>query len=226
MKNWIVLTLVALSFNAFAQIPKSSFEGQIGLNANSIASKNYIEPEGVLLGLSLSGGYTYIFKFGLSIGADVMYQRRGFLTNYSATDADGSPIGTLQMRFRHNYLGIPLRVGYHLPLSRQTKIKIEGGFIPSIYMGGSIKQELPNGSLEQNLDNVQSLDIAAIVQLGLIKRISNHWSYSINMAYQRSFTNYLQQDNGLEARHYNVGLSFGLQYHLQLRMRQQGGSKL
>ena len=115
MKNLVFIALIFMTLEVFGQNHLIGITGSVNrTNTRSDIFRSYADPR-----LGISGGitYEYFLKKRFSIGADVVYIRQGFRSNFETPDGQQA-----DYQFHYDYLSVPLKAAY-------TKFNEETNFL-------------------------------------------------------------------------------------------------
>jgi hypothetical protein len=168
---------------------------------------------------ALSGGITYQYLVSryFTVGADLQYSPRGFVTGVKVTDYVGGSLGTVNVGVSYDYLALALKAGVastgrnyffaSLGLTPSYLLKAKSVF-ETVTLGGV---EIKGG--ENELHYVAGFDVGGMVEGGYGFRITKRLAATIAASYQHSFTDfYLGSPVG---RHYLATVSLGIKYALK-----------
>ena len=143
-----------------------------------------------------SGGITseYRFRNPFSCHFDVLYEQRGFNSETTLSDGNGTATGNITMEYHYNYISLPLRVGIH----KGERVYGFGtiGIIPSALLQAyRVVPVFDNqGNQSEPLrvdvkDAADPFDLAGALQFGAGYKFLNQrlWVFS-TLEVQRSFT--------------------------------------
>ncbi|UII26709.1 PorT family protein [Fulvivirga maritima] len=134
----ITLLFVIISWSAIAQDQFISLKG--GLNITKIQSDGLFSPNDARKGFIAGVGYEYHLGTGIFIGADLLYNQRGYTIDAYLMSDNGSNIKEkVTFEYDYNYISLPLKVGYK---SGSTKISAFGnvGLVPSLLVYAEITE--------------------------------------------------------------------------------------
>lgn len=121
MKKLIFILAVVLlvAQEANSQTPYRQFGVKTGLN---IASADFVPGSvttaplnpGALLGGNFSFTFDRVFLRFITMGFELNYINRGYKLPVTYTDVNGVPLGQINMTYRFNYVGLPIKLGFQV----------------------------------------------------------------------------------------------------------------
>lgn len=197
---------------------------QGGINFSNIKRK----PEVVDLlwsnGISVSAQYIHVIREHWRVGAEVMYQERGFSNIVNFTDFLGQPTNNgslLQQKFQ--YLAANFFGGY----TTRGKIGVYAdlGFVPAILLGGKFIQHNftinAKGRREYHGDITTDInpratffntwDIAVCTRVGTYIRLYDKMKLTLGSGFQYSLTPYR---TGPNSYHYLIPILVGAEFKI------------
>ncbi|QSE96074.1 outer membrane beta-barrel protein [Fulvivirga lutea] len=165
---------VGLKFGASLS---NSYQNEVFDDTNNLTS--------VLAGLN----YNYFLNEKYHLDADLLYLTRGFNFEIFLRDAEGNQIGVEEAQFNYRYVSIPIKVGRHFGSTLSGYVNV--GIVPSILIKATHETPAFLGRPEENLDvtdQVRSLDIGGIVELGGNYNLSDKLTLGLIASYLMSFT--------------------------------------
>ena len=219
MKTMKYIFLLLLTFVTVTANGQNHFIGvKGGVNWTNVTAKNFVSDINYRTGFAVGLSYDYIFKKNFIVGADILYNQRGFTTDIIFTDEHGNLTGQkATMNYNYDYLTIPLKVGYHYGKSFYCFVNI--GLTPAILMDAQTiipKIKFLPSEKHDVTDRVNKFDIGGIIEIGVgYKFIDRFWLYS-SFSYQNSFTTITNSDYfaNSKIRHNGMTISIGLKYAL------------
>jgi outer membrane protein W len=134
---------------------------------------------------------------GYSIGLNLGYQiSKRFSINsglFFANRAQSSKSASLASisNFTNNiyYLDLPLKFNYYL-LSKKSKLYLTGGANFSYFLANNVsyRKESNNEVLSSKGDDLNSINIAGIIGIGIDVPIYKRWAFNFEVNYQHAFT--------------------------------------
>jgi len=185
---------------------------------NVTANNNFASDINYRTGFATGFSYDYIFKKNFIIGADILYNQRGFTNDIIFIDENGNPTGQkATTNFNYDYLTIPLKVGYNY--GKTFYCFANTGLTPAILIDAqTITPKIEFLPSEQNdvTDRVNKFDIGGIVEVGGGYKFEDRFWLYLSFSYQRSFTTITSSDYfaNLKIRHNGMAINIGLKYAL------------
>ncbi|MDL2254841.1 PorT family protein [Bacteroidales bacterium OttesenSCG-928-J16] len=222
MKNILLILLTAMAMNVAGQGHLVGVKG--GVNFTNITSK-YLKDTDYRIGATTGVTYEYRFKNCLSVGADLIYDQRGYLIeDLWFTDAYGNILGNGEVKYHYDYISLPLKIGFNFGNKFFGLANI--GVIPSLLVNA--KGIAPYFVLNLNIieekhkydvsDGMRKFDLAGFVEIGAGYKFCDHYSVFASFAYQHSFRSFTDPDMWGSHKIYNNGMSFniGVKYALKI----------
>jgi len=217
------ILVLLLTFTTITVNGQNHFIGvESGVNFTNVAAKSFVDGRDFRTSLPLGITYEYIFKSGFSVGADIVYNQRGFISDFIYTDVSGIPTGQKgTFKFNYDYLTVPLKVGYNYGKIFYSFANI--GLTPSILLEAKHlipEIELPETFLSSeryNLTNkVNRFDIGGILEIGGGYKFKDRLLGFLSLSYQHSLTTFTNSDYFADskARHYGMTVNLGIKYAL------------
>ena len=172
----------------------------------------------------LSSGITYEYLFGkhYSLGADIIYNQRGFRDYLTLTDNTGNPTGEKAIyKYNYDYLSIPIKTGFNIGNTFYSFANI--GLIPSILVNAKtflppfdINAKVGGSDVIDLTNKVTKFDLAGLIEIGGGYKFKNrYWLFS-SIGYQQSITTITNSEYfaNSKIRHNGMNLTVGMKYAL------------
>lgn len=219
MKTILIIILTLTTIEVAAQNHFIGIRG--GANWTNVTTSN------IFLGQTdyrpgVSGGitYEYFLKKRFSIGADVIYNQRGF------TDDFEIPTGEkITSEYNYDYLSVPVKIGF-TDLNEGNKLFTfaKVGLIPSLLIDA--KTTIPTFATDGKItgtetfdvtNRVSKFDLAGLVEIGGGYKMADRLWLTTSFIYQRSFTSITNPEYFADAkiRHNGMSLNIGLKWALK-----------
>lgn len=192
-----------------------------GMNFSNVNSKDFVTH--FRTGFTAGLNYEYLYKSNFSLGADLIYNQRGFINKIILTDESGFSTGEeYPTDFIYNYISVPLKVGFNS--GDKVYVFSNIGIIPSFLL--EAKTVLPRIDNDLNVtgyetfdlsSNASNFDLGGLLEIGGGYKFKNGlWLYT-SLTYQHSFTTISNREylTNSTLRHNGALLSFGLKYALK-----------
>jgi hypothetical protein len=216
MKKSLIVFFALVSVVATAQTDYIGIRA--GVSWTDVIGKNFIsfEDRDGRVGLSTGIVYEHEFKNRLTLGAEIVYNERGFI-DYFVTNKISWPDV-----YNYNYLSFPIKIGYTFG----NKVYGFGsiGLLPSrllksevVYKFVDFQGNLLSTDKVDKTDQVQSFDFGGIIELGGGYKITPKWNVFTSLLYQRSNTDNTTEEyfDGRDLYHYGLTWSLGIKYVLK-----------
>jgi hypothetical protein len=218
-----------LLFSCFA-VPVAGQNHLIGIkggyswtNISTDAFPNHETLRGFAAGLT----YDYITRKKFSLGAELLYDQRGYKDELIFTDEHGNQIGEkYAVPVHYNYLSLPLKLGYIMGNNFFGFANI--GFCPALLQ--KVTATIPlftysapdliyRGDSTIEIKGPSKFDLGGFVEIGCGYKIKNRFTFVAAFRSQYSFTSMTNEDffRYYYIRHYGMTLSLGIKYNLSHR---------
>jgi hypothetical protein len=220
MKYLFLLILKVSSLTIYGQNHLLGVKGGVSLtNVNSnLNSLSQSEPRtGLIAGLT----YEYLFKNHISVGAELIYNQRGFINYIVLPDQFVNPTGErYARRYNYNYISLPVTTGFNIGSKFYgfTNIGITPSFLvnaksiiprfdfdnyPEIIMTGNKTSDIANST--------KSLDLAGFAEFGGGYKFKNGFWLFTSFAYQHSITRISSSEHSnSKTRHNGMMFTIGV----------------
>lgn len=190
---------------------------QAGIGTGRVRSDIFHNEGGPRMRPSLGLSYEQVFGEHLTLGADLLFQQRGFSDRFTLTDVNGQPTGTAILALSYNYAALPLKVGYRRG-NRGFGFG-RAGIIPSVLVSAWYKRPQPGGEpLRVNLTgDYRRFDLGGILEAGGGFRLKKQFQFEAALAVQHSITSFT--DPWFRSRHLGLYLNLGFSYVITPKKR-------
>lgn len=213
------ILLIILTITTLKVAGQNHFIGVKGrLNSTNITSSNFLGQTDSRTGLTAGLTYEYLFNKHFSIGADLIYNQRGFNNDIIFTDNLGNPTGEKHTtKFNYDYISLPIKSGLNIGNKLYGFTNI--GVIPSLLVAA--KTTTPtfdaDGKLTGNetfdvTNRVSKFDFAGLIEIGGGYKFKGRYWLFTSFSYQHSFTTITNSDYfaNSKIRHNGMALTIGL----------------
>ena len=189
-----------------------------GVNSTNITSSNFFSPTDSRKGLTAGLTYEYLFKKQCSVGADLIYNQRGFTSDVVFTDNLGNPTAEKSTTtFNYDYVSLPIKTGFNIGTKLYGFTNI--GVIPSLLVDA--KTTTPTFDADAKYtgnetfdvtNRVSKFDFAGQVEIGGGYKLNGRYWLFTSFSYQHSFTTITNSDYFANStiRHNGMALTIGL----------------
>jgi len=197
-----------------------------GENWTSNLYRNSSAKNGFRTGFSGGLTYEYLLNNHFSLGADLIYDQRGFIYDIAFDDYQGNHRITTT-NFDHDNLAFPIKAG--LTIGKKVYSFANIGLSPSLLRNAD--KQLNTTDMDGRIvaienyevtNSMQKFDMAGLIEIGGGYKINDRfWLYGL-ISYQRSFIINANSDyhtNELFIRYYGANLYMGLKYALAGNMQ-------
>lgn len=211
--------LIILTITTLKVVGQNQFVGvKGGVNMTNITSSNFLIKTESRIGLTAGLTYEYLFKKDFSIGADLIYNQRGFTNEVVFNDNLGNPTGDKsKTKFNYDYVSLPLKTGYNFGTKLFGFTNI--GVIPSLLVNAKMITPTvdPNGKVTGSetfdvTNRVSKFDLAGLIEVGGGYKFNGRYWLFTSFSYQHSFTSITNADYfaGSKIRNNGMALTIGL----------------
>jgi len=215
MKLILIIILALTTLEVAAQNHLIGVKG--GVNRTNVTS-DFSGQTDHRLGVSGGIAYEYFLKQRFSIGADLIYNQRGFTSDLTTPTNE-----KITLKYNYDYLSVPVKAGYY---NRTIKIFdfVKLGLIPSLLINAKTKTPKfdTNGKITGtetfNVTNtVSEFDLAGLVEIGGSHKIVDRLWITTSLMYQHSLTSISNPEyfSDIDIRHNGISLNIGLQWELK-----------
>jgi len=211
VKNIILFILTISTLKVAGQNHFLGVKG--GANSTNITSSNFFSQNDSRTGLTVGLTYECLINKHFSIGADLIYNQRGFTTITTSDRFGNLHTSTLN----YDYVSLPIKTGFNIGTKFYGFTNI--GVIPSLLVDA--KTTTPTFDTDGWLagketfdvtNRVSKFDFAGLVEIGGgYKFNGRYWLYT-SFSYQHSFTTITNSDyfSNSKIRHNGMNLTIGL----------------
>ena len=216
MKNILLIILIIATLKVAGQNHLIGVKG--GVNSTNITSSNFISQSDSRTGLTAGLTYEFLFKKHFSIGADLIYNQRGFTNDLVFTDNLGNPTGEkYTSKFNYDYISLPIKTGFNIGTKLYGFTNI--GVIPSLLVNA--KTITPTFDTDAKFtgnetfdvtNRVSKFDFAGLVEIGGGYKFKGRYWLFTSFSYQHSFTTITNSEYfaNSKIRHNGMALTIGL----------------
>jgi hypothetical protein len=216
MKNILLIILTIATLKVAGQNHLIGVKG--GVNSTNITSSNFISQSDSRTGLTAGLTYEFLFKKHFSIGADLIYNQRGFTNDLVFTDNLGNPTGEkCTSKFNYDYISLPIKTGFNIGTKLYGFTNI--GVIPSLLVNA--KTITPTFDTDAKFtgnetfdvtNRVSKFDFAGLVEIGGGYKFKGRYWLFTSFSYQHSFTTITNSEYfaNSKIRHNGMALTIGL----------------
>ena len=193
-----------------------------GVNATNVTSSNFISQRDSRIGLTAGLTYEFLLKKHFTIGADFIYNQRGFKIESVHTDQIGNPTGEKSTaKLNYDYISLPIKAGFNIGSKLYGFANL--GLVPSWLVDA--KTIIPTFDSDANFignetidptNLVSKFDLAGLFEIGGGYKINGRYWVFTSFSYQHSFTSIANSEYFAESKilHNGMNFSIGLKYAL------------
>jgi len=216
MRNLLFIILTISTLKVAGQNHLIGVKG--GANSTNITSSNFLSQSDSRTGLTAGLTYEFLFKNHFSIGADLIYNQRGFTNDLVFTDNLGNPTGEkYTTTFNYDYVSLPIKTGFNIGTKLYGFTNI--GLIPSLLVDA--KTTTPTFDTDAKFtgyetfdltNRVSKFDFAGLVEIGGGYKFKERYWLFTSFSYQHSFTTITNSEYFVNSkiRHNGMALTIGL----------------
>jgi hypothetical protein len=216
MKNILLIILTIATLKVAGQNQLIGVKG--GVNSTNITSSNFISQSGSRTGLTAGLTYEFLFKKHFLIGADLIYNQRGFTNDLVFTDNLGNPTGEkYTSKFNYDYISLPIKTGFNIGTKLYGITNI--GVIPSLLVDAKTisptfdtDTKFTGNETFDVTNRVSKFDFAGLVEIGGGYKFKGRYWIFTSFSYQHSFTTITNSDYfaNFKIKHNGMALTIGL----------------
>jgi len=216
MKNILLIILTIATLKVAGQNHLIGVKG--GVNSTNITSSNFISQSDSRTGLTAGLTYEFLFKKHFSIGADLIYNQRGFTNDLVFTDNLGNPTGEkYTSKFNYDYISLPIKTGFNIGTKLYGFTNI--GVIPSLLVDAKTitptfdsDAKFTGNETFDVTNRVSKFDFAGLVEIGGGYKFKGRYWLFTSFSYQHSFTTITNSEYfaNSKIRHNGMALTIGL----------------
>lgn len=195
--------------------------------SNAMGNYKFESRSGLAVGLT----YEYFIDKHFSLGADLIYDQRGFNVRDTILNYSGNPNLIDQINkvdYRFNYISVPIKTGFNVGENLYGFVYL--GLCPSLLIDATTKTQTFNldgtsiGSEQGDVfEQMSEFDFSGIFEIGGGYKFKQRYWLFTSFSYQYGIFTYYSptySTNG-ENRHKGTTLSLGLKYGLTDLIRKQ-----
>lgn len=220
MKLRILLLLLILGSAQMAISQDDFIKATVGFSRSSmlVGDLDFLRPdEDFKSGFLIQATYNRPFNSNLYWGAGAGFYRKGFQSELTLFDIDATPIGIGKIKWRFNYIGFPVYLGFQK--GHKSAFFAEFGFVPSFLSKSIVNQ--PDGSNRNNVDiditeAVNDFDLPVFLLIGLRKELNDNYTIDLSLGAQQSLTGigFIDFSTGDDRFHLALSVMVGVVYTL------------
>ena len=163
-----------------------------GLSRNGVINYGYAVGQNQNNNFAVGINYEACTKMNIRLGAELLYDRRGFDLGYTVITTTGDY--TIKNQHHINYLSVPLKIGYQI--GNRYFMFADVGICPSYKVKSTLTYPLIDstgnsiGSKKEHLEDINNYDIGGFWDCGLGYNLYDKFSIVAVMRRQRSFWNF------------------------------------
>lgn len=179
------------------------------------------ESEVGIIGFNTGATYSYQFKKGLLLEGGFQFTRVGEqLKSITFTTSQGD-VGEGRFANYYDYVGIPIKIGYGLPVGKRLRLSIMSGIATNFFLARQIRSSVTynNGTSEDFSytykkepygTQFENVNLASVSSLGIDIRVFRAFSLRIEPTFRYSITPIM--DAPIKQRPYSAGLNTSVFY--------------
>lgn len=216
MKNIFLFILSISTLKVAGQNHLIGVKG--GVNSTNITSSNFLSQNNSRTGLTAGLTLEVIIKKHFSIGADLIYNQRGFTNDIVFTDNLGNLTGEkYTATFNYDYVSLPMKTGFNIGTKLYGFTNI--GVIPSLLVNArtttptfDTDEKFTGNETIDMTSRVSKFDFAGLVEIGGGYKLNGRYWLFTSFSYQHSFTTITNSDYfaNSKMRHNGMNLTIGL----------------
>lgn len=215
------LALVLSCTAAFSATAQQSIGVQAGVGITRVRSGFWLNEGAPVVRMNLGLTYQRFISEHLTLGADLLYQQRGWRDRVTVVDVNNQPTGTALVPFRYEYAALPVKIGYRSVNEKAGFGFVRVGVVPALFLKATSKNPTADGYKRVELyDFNKNFDIAGLVEAGGGWRLNERMRLEAGGAFQYSFITFSKAFGG---QHYGLSANLGLRYELGSKTKPAAG---
>ena len=174
------------------------------------------ESEVGIIGFNTGATYSYQFKKGLLLEGGFQFTRVGEqLKSITFTTSQGD-VGEGRFANYYDYVGIPIKIGYGLPVGKRLRLSIMSGISTNFFLARQIRSSVTyNNGTSENYSSTykkepygtqfEDVNLVSVSSLGIDIRVFRAFSLRIEPTFRYSITPIM--DAPIKQRPYSAGLN-------------------
>lgn len=218
MKTTIIIILILTTIEVAAQNHLIGIRG--GANCTNITSNDFSRETDYRPGITGGVTYEYFLKKRFSIGADIIYNQRGFTDDYEIQTGE-----KITDKSNYDYLSVPVKIGFNNFKSGNKVFSfVRVGLIPSLLINATTTTPLfdTNGRITGKqtfniLNRVSKFDLAGQVEIGGGYKLLDRLWLTTSFILQHSLTTITNAEYfaNTKIKHNGMTLDIGLKWALK-----------
>ena len=218
MKKYFIISLLVLSVSLYSQ---NQFIGAKGGLSFTSVSGFLSDASSRRMSYTLGMSYEYQMNNNFLLGADLLYQQKGYSDYLLFADENGIPQGSGRLNYSFNYLSLPIKAGYIYGNKFSGFAYL--GFVPAFLTDAYYQASDTEGVLDDSseISRISAKDYTAKFELSGLAEIGANYQMSHRFLLTTAFTalyglthitNYGNSENTM--RNMGIFLTFGVKYAL------------
>lgn len=227
-KKPLAILLLSLPFIVNAQEKKSV--SQVGLNYSVDYCYRTLDADGSVqwianmrdddevgvIGFNTGATYSYQFKKGLMLEAGFQFTRVGEQYKSITFTTSQGDIGEGRFANYYDYAGIPIKIGYGLPIGKRLRLSIMSGISTNFFLARQVRSTInyDNGTSENHSSTYkkepfgtqfENVNLVSVSSLGIDIRVFRAFSVRLEPTFRYSITPIM--DAPIKQHPYSAGLN-------------------
>lgn len=173
---------------------------------------------------SLQGGLRYIrgtskvssnvYSYNTETGDVKTFLESYYLQPQEASFNENTQISSKSfVSNNYNYVMMPLQIGFHIPLMKNTEAMISSGVSTDLLINNVIDQNPTEGNLlTPKNSNYNAVNLSAIGNIKLNYMLKNEWQISVGSNIQQSLFSGVDSRENFTFKPRYIGISYGINY--------------
>lgn len=220
MKKIFITLLVLFSISSFAQNHYLGLKG--GVNIANISGDNIPKDASSYIGFSAGLSYDFNLKNNILLGADLLYDRKGYIDKITFTNEEGVSQGLHNTYQQFNFVSLPIKVGYSI--GDKLSAYAYFGIVPSYLINASYfvyEIDKPETSEYKHAndwtEHYSKFELSGLVEVGANYLLTKKFLITLSGNYMHGF-NKVEFDSDfvdLSYFHNRFNISLGIKYALK-----------
>ena len=233
VKKPLAILLLSLPLIVTAQEKKSV--SQVGINYSVDYCYRTLQAEGSvqwianmnddsevgIIGFNTGATYSYQFKKGLLLEGSLQYTRVGEQYKSITFTTSQGDVGEGRFANYYDYVGIPIKIGYALPIGKRLRLSIMSGISTNFFLARQIRSSVTyyDGTSENYSSSYkkepygtqfENVNLVSVSSLGIDIRVFRAFSLRFEPTFRYSITPIM--DAPIKQRPYSAGLNTSVFY--------------
>jgi len=162
---------------------------------------------GIAAGLSLS----YDLVPGFKIQPEILYVQQGGKYDVTLFDTGGMPLGTGELKWKLNYIQVPVLARLEVPVAGAILPAFMGGVAVSFKSGATYELDAAASSDDGDLEDIKSTDLSLIMGMGF-KFGAGPAGITVDVRYVKGLNNINDSGTAVEVKNESIQALAGFSF--------------